>query len=178
MTDERVAYFVKKYDMYKKPNGQIWARITPSKEDAAEIQPAREEFMAYFKRLEDEEKAKSEKAKERDRRVASIPGVKEIREAEDALWKWRRDFNRAMERGDGIIPTKKVKESDLEDLIKKYPDADFALKVEDERYSDNYEIAAIARRAYDAIGDGLSVAEVKVRYEKEKDEFVKRHMWD
>ena len=178
MTDERVACFVKKYDMYKKPNGQIWARITPSKEDAAEIQPAREEFMAYFKRREDEEKAKAEKAKKRDLRVASIPGVKEIREAEDALWKWRRDFNRAMERGDGILPNKTVTENDLKDLIKKYPDADFALKVEDERYSDNYEIAAIARRAYDAIGDGLSVAEVKAQYEKEKDEFVKRHMWD
>lgn len=178
MTEERVAYFVKKYDMCKKPNGQIWARIIPSKEDMAEIKLAREEFTAYFKRLEDEEKAKAEKAKEPERYIASIPGVKEIREAENALWKWRRDFNRAMERGDGIIPNKTVTENDLKDLIKKYPDADFALKVEDERYSDNYEIAAIARRAYDAIGDGQRVAEVKAQYEKEKDEFVKRHMWD
>lgn len=178
MTDERIKQLVSRYSIKDVGDGRIWLSRQPTKTDMDDIKSGKPEIIAYLRRKAEEEKAKAEKAKERDRYVSSIPGVKEIREAEDALWKWRKDFNLAMERGDGIIPNKPVTENDLKDLIKKYPDADFALKVEDERYSDNYEIAAIARRAYDAIGDGQSVAEVKAQYEKEKDEFVEHHMWD
>ena len=106
----------------------------------------------------------------------SIPGVPELREIRQEWQQYNREFNAAFERGDGRFPAvPQVKESDV---ASKYPSAVFALQVEYELGRSNLELYGIAENAYDALCEGKPWQEVKAQYEKAKEEFVQRHIWD
>ena len=63
-------------------------------------------------------------------------------------------------------------------LRAKYPDAAFALMTAENLFTGDPEQCAIHQEAYFSILQGESMKNVRFRYEKEMDDYVKEHMWD
>ena len=63
-------------------------------------------------------------------------------------------------------------------LRAKYPDAAFALMAAENLFTGDREQCAIHQEAYFSILQGESMKNVRFRYEKEMDAYVKEHMWD
>ena len=63
-------------------------------------------------------------------------------------------------------------------LQKKYPDADFALKIISNPFIPDRELGAIQMEAYTAILNGESIADVHYKYDRQIDTYVIRHNWD
>ena len=63
-------------------------------------------------------------------------------------------------------------------LRAKYPDAAFALMTAENLFTGDPEQCAIHQEAYFSILQGESMKNVRFRYEKEMDAYVKEHMWD
>lgn len=60
----------------------------------------------------------------------------------------------------------------------KYPDAVFAVLIASSLFNHNRELSQINQRAYFSILNGENIADVRFRYDRETDEFWKKHMWD
>ena len=63
-------------------------------------------------------------------------------------------------------------------LRAKYPDAAFALMTAENLFTGDREQCAIHQEAYFSILQGENLKNVRFRYEKEMDAYVKEHMWD
>lgn len=63
-------------------------------------------------------------------------------------------------------------------LQKKYPDADFALKIISNPYIPDRELGAIQMDAYAAILNGEPISSVHYKYDRQMDAYVSRHNWD
>lgn len=63
-------------------------------------------------------------------------------------------------------------------LRAKYPDAAFALMAAENLFTGDREQCAIHQEAYFSILQGESLKNVRFRFEKEMDAYVKEHMWD
>ena len=170
-----VKELIEKYQIREVNGGRIYAPVMPTAADKKTIAEKKPEILAY---LRAEKERKEREYQERVARFDTIPGVKEIREVAGALERHREAYNRAWESGKSVYPVCSYKPEDLEALRAKYPDAAWALMVYDKKFSDSYEISAIAERAYNAILDGATVSEVRETYEKELAEFRNRNMWD
>lgn len=60
----------------------------------------------------------------------------------------------------------------------KYPDAAFALMMSDNLFCHNRELSEIHQRAFFAILNGESIANVRFRYEEDSKKYLSRHLWD
>ena len=63
-------------------------------------------------------------------------------------------------------------------LQKKYPDADFALKIISNPFIPDRELGAIQMDAYAAILNGEPISSVHYKYDRQMDAYVSRHNWD
>lgn len=81
----------------------------------------------------------------------SIPGMRELLQAED----------------DEVFAVEN-----------QYPDAAFALRTANNLYIRDRELSAINFKAYRSILQGENVTSVRIRYDKEMDQYLERHMWD
>lgn len=63
-------------------------------------------------------------------------------------------------------------------LRAKYPDATFALMAAGNLFTGDPEQCAIHQEAYFSILRGENLKNVRFRYEKEMDAYVREHMWD
>ena len=63
-------------------------------------------------------------------------------------------------------------------LEHQYPDAAFALMTADNLFAGDHEQNTIHQKAYAAILHGDSISNVRVRYDRDMDAYVQRHMWD
>ena len=63
-------------------------------------------------------------------------------------------------------------------LRAKYPDAAFALMAAENLFTGDREQCAIHQEAYFSILQGDNLKNVRFRFEKEMDAYVKEHMWD
>ena len=63
-------------------------------------------------------------------------------------------------------------------LQAKYPDAAFALMTAANLFTGDREQCAIHQEAYFSILQGENLKNVRFRFEKEMDAYVKEHMWD
>ena len=97
------------------------------------------------------------------------------REAQEAEQEWRRRNFEAIE---GLVELRDARAAHVKALETKYPAAVFALSMEQRNYGSNYELAAMAKRAYDALCDGQDWQEVKATYDAENSAFTERHSWD
>ena len=61
---------------------------------------------------------------------------------------------------------------------KKYPDADFALKIVTNPFISDRERGAIQLEAYSAILNGEAIADVHYKYDRQMDAYFTRHNWD
>lgn len=60
----------------------------------------------------------------------------------------------------------------------KYPDAVFAIHVADNLFQHDRELSLIMQKAYFSIINGDNIADVRLRYEKDTNEYWSKHMWD
>ena len=172
MTKQEIAEMIAKYGIKDNRDGRI--RVSNTKIVTDEIYKriisVKPEILAYFA----DERAERER---RRQTFEEIPGVKELRAARAEWEEWHADYDAAWERGEGRYPA--APQSDVAAIAAKYPAADFALMVEGKRlYSANYELGAIASKAYDALCSGEPYEQVKAAYDADKEAFVKRHIWD
>ncbi|MEK1398564.1 hypothetical protein HCY90_00615 [Limosilactobacillus fermentum] len=105
-----------------------------------------------------------------------IPGLKEIKKAKAEWNNWKKDFNASFESEDAT-PLPKRPDSDLNDLLKKYPQAKAYLQMEALSNSADYELSSIGDVALEMVVDGDWEGAIKYDREKER-EFVNEHLWD
>ena len=78
----------------------------------------------------------------------------------------------------GMNELLQAKPDELSEIQIKFPDAAFALHTANNLFYHDREMSLIAQRAYFSILNGEKVTSVRLRYERETDEYWKRHMWD
>lgn len=66
----------------------------------------------------------------------------------------------------------------VDEMKEKYPDAAFALMVSENLFCHNRELSEIHQRAFLAILNGESIANVRFRYEDDSKKYLNRHLWD
>lgn len=117
--------------------------------------------------------------RERERKINSIEGLQEIRDAYHAEDRYRAAFERMMddESNDGACPPTRPT-ADIPALLEKYPRA--AAYLEAERYSmaAHYVKAAAGRKAIDAIIDGEDYQAAIAAMEKKWADHVAASIWD
>lgn len=172
MTQQEIKKLIAQYNITAAHNGNLSVRapsgaLTP--EARQMLRDAKPEILAYF----------AAQAQEQQRKLATfnaIPGLSELRAAIRAEQDYRAKFQRAMDDGSGILPNPPAVSSD--DVAAAHPAAAFALKVDNERFAEHFEISEIAQRAYDALCSGTPWQDVKASYDADKHAFVERHLWD
>ena len=65
-----------------------------------------------------------------------------------------------------------------EDASARYPDAAFALMTANNLFSHDTDLAAIHQQAFFSILDGAAIPSVRVRYDRQMDTYLQKHLWD
>lgn len=82
----------------------------------------------------------------------------------------------------GKIPGMKellcAEDDEIFEIETQYPDAAFALRTANNLYLRDRELSAINFKAYRSILQGENVTSVRIRYDKDMDQYLERHMWD
>lgn len=175
MNENEIKDMIQKYHIVDGHNGKLRvpSSLTPS--DGERIKAAKADILKYF------ESVKASAAQIAERELAtfeSIPGLIELRDARMRWAEWYKEFKRRMEDEmlSNVIPT--APKDDLKALEATYPEAVFALCIEKERNSANYEIAEIASEAYKNIMSGVPIPQCKEKYDDAMRDFCNRKMWD
>lgn len=66
----------------------------------------------------------------------------------------------------------------IDEMREKHPDAVFALRTAENLFSHDKELSRIHQRAYFAILNGEDIPNVRFRFDKDMDAYLKRHNWD
>ena len=138
------------------------------------IKAHKPEIIAWLKTREAEANAAAEV---RRAKIAAIPGLAEIRAAQNEVTAWDKEFNRLAESEDGVSVFRTRPQYDFAAMSAKYPQAAAYLKAESLSLKSNYELAAIGDKALEMVIDGewqAALDYIKV----ENDKFVERHLWD
>ena len=78
----------------------------------------------------------------------------------------------------GVRELLAAQDSQIPSLQKKYPDADFALRIISNPFIPDQELGAIQLDAYSAILCGEPISNVHYKYDCQMDAYVSRHNWD
>ena len=154
-----------------------------SKEDipaySAYAKAHKPEIMEYLLKKEKQAEEDAQKARERQAKIESIEGLKELEAANEALLNYREAFNRAMESGDGILPSKpSVTPEDIEALCKQYPRAAAYRKAEAGSLSANYAKASAYKKALEKIINGEDCEKALADADAEWSAYCDEHIWD
>ena len=117
--------------------------------------------------------------KEKEAKIASIPGLKEI-EASEREWRnFRHNFNSAFDSENAAViqANLKMPDSDPAALQKKYPQADAYLQMKDLAGSYNFELSAIGNKAIEMVVDGDWQEALKYA-DREQQKLADKHFWD
>lgn len=117
--------------------------------------------------------------KESEAKIASIPGLKEIKASEKEWRKFRYSFNSSFESENaaGIQASLQMPDSDPAALRKKYPQADAYLQMKDLANSNDFQLSAIGDRAIEMVIDGDWREALKYA-DREQQKLVEKHLWD
>lgn len=130
--------------------------------------------------LREKKKAKKEaEKKDRERRIASIEGLEELKNAYKELAKWRIKFYSSFD-GEYAVGGMEVGEEpthDIEAMSKKYPRASAYLKARECTLMTNTELSKIGQKAVEEViyGDYQKAMD---DMENEIKKFAERHIWD
>lgn len=143
-----------------------------------ELKRRKAELIDFLKSERERKEAEAhQRVIEHDKKVAAIPGYIELRNAVYAVERWHTAFDRAMDRGDGIIPAHPDVKPD--ELRKEYPIAAAYEKALNYSYSSNYARAAAGREAEQKILNDPSCWETAIaEMERQWSEYVDEHIWD
>ena len=147
----------------------------PTEEAMTEIRESKSAIMDF---LAGREFKRQQERLRRERNFEAVPGVKELRQARREWSKYHRDFERCFYNDEDFSDLGPKPQSDEASLEKQFPSACFALEVDGKRFAANYEISAIAEKAYNALCEGGNWKDVKKVYDADMSEFCQRHLWD
>lgn len=115
-------------------------------------------------------------AAEREAKIAAIEGLDEIYAAIEEHEQHRAAFERAMYRGDGILPG--MPKSDIKALYAKYPRAAAYIQASEYSNSENLTQMGIGIRAKERIINEEDCKKVLADMEKEWGDYCHEHIWD
>lgn len=160
---------------YGKPALRIYNDRDAIKDGAVqEIKARKAEIIAYFAA---EREAAANAHYHRLAKINAIEGLKEITAAEREIAAWHAEFNRQANTEDGVLCMPEYPKYDLKAMYAQYPHAAAYIKAREYAEKENDELAAIGRKALDAVIDGdytTAMAAMDADIEK----FTDAHMWD
>lgn len=144
--------------------------------DLDAVKAAKPEILAI---LMAEREAEERAYQERQEKINSIPGLKEIKEARRDLEKWSDEFRASFESEDGggvgVRPKPKY---DLAAMYAKYPRAKAYLLADEYADAANYAKAKAGEKAREAIINGEDPEAAIATMEAEWTAYTQAHMWD
>ena len=139
-----------------------------------EIKARKAEIIAHFTA---EREAAAKAHDERHAKIDAIEGLKEITAAEREIAAWHAEFNRQADTEDGVLYMPEYPNYDLKAMYAQYPHAAAYIKAREYAEKENDELAAIGRRALDAVIDGDYEAAMATM-DADIERFSDAHMWD
>lgn len=140
----------------------------------ADIKAEKPEIIAC---LEAQGAAERVALEERERKIAAIPGLKEIQDAQNDVTAWNKEFRESFEDVGGLGVRKKP-EYDFDAIYAKYPVAAAYLKALSYSMSINDVKAAAGKTAIDAILSGADPAAAIREMESAWGNHCMDHVWD
>lgn len=144
--------------------------------DLDAVKAAKPEILAV---LMAEREAEERADQERQEKINSIPGLAEIKAAQEDLAKWNQEFQGSFESecggGVGVRPKPQY---DLAVLYAKYPRAKAYLLADQYAHAENYAKANTGEKAVRAIMNGEDPEATIAVMEAEWKEYTQAHMWD
>lgn len=179
ISDMTVEELIQKFEIepitYGRDAGKVMVKVPKNSVDRAALIDRIPEIKKYFsdkKAIEDAERARKEA------NVASIAGLKEIMDLQEANAKWNYEFKKSFEDCGGLGVGKRP-EGDEKELLAKYPQAAAYLRVKAEAEKENYELATIGKKALSSFEDNPSKwEEIISKMDKSISEFSEKHIWD
>lgn len=123
-----------------------------------------------------EREAAEKAAAEHEAKIEAIEGLDEIYAAIEEHERHRAAFERAMYRGDGILPG--MPKSDIKALCAKYPREAAYIQACEYSNSENLTQMGIGIRAKECIINGEDYEQVLADMEKEWGDYCHEHIWD
>lgn len=164
-----------KIDEHGQPTGNLVV-YRAEKAALAAIKAAKPEIVAAL--LEQRETALRAE-QERQKKIAAVPGLREIEAARADLVNWKLEFEASFDGenggGVGIRPKPKY---DMDALYAKYPRAKAYLEAKDFAESDNDAKAAAGRKALEAIINGENHEQAIHTMNSEWAAHCEAHLWD
>ena len=139
-----------------------------------DIKAAKPEIIACLEAQEAEERATLE---ERERKIAAIPGLKEIQDAQNDVAAWNKEFRESFADVGGLGVRKKP-EYDFDAMYAEYPVAAAYLKALSYSMATNDMKAAAGKTAIDAILSGADPAAAIQEMESAWGNHCMDHVWD
>lgn len=139
-----------------------------------DIKAAKPEIIAY---LEAQEAAERAELEERERKIAAIPGLKEIQDAQNDVAAWNKEFRESFADVGGLGVRKKP-DYDFDAMYAEYPVAAAYLKALAYSMATNDVKAAAGKAAIDAILSGADPAAAIRAMESSFEKHCVNHMWD
>jgi len=94
--------------------------------------------------------------------------MRQLQEAEAAA------FSRIPGMGELLNATQET----ISDLEARFPDAAFARMISENLFTGDWEQNEIHQQAYFSILNGESISQARFRYDRDMEDYLKRHMWD
>lgn len=164
-----------KIDEHGQPTGNLIV-YRADKTALAAIKAAKPEIVAT---LLAQREAGLRAEQERQKKINTIPGLREIEAARTDLVNWKLEFDASFdgENGGGVGVRPKPK-YDMDALYAKYPRAKAYLDAQDFAESDNDAKAAAGRKALEAIINGENHEQVIAAMNSEWAAYCEAHLWD
>jgi hypothetical protein len=170
MKQQEIERLIERYGIHQMPDGRLGMR-QPLAGDKARIIALRDDISAHLRAQRDERERKARARQELEERI----GLCELRAILDSWDSYRRDFARAMQRGEGWLPAE-PKES-AEDAAARLPLAALYLRAENEALRPGAH-GAIGQRTLDAIHAGMGIPAAIAQMEAEIAAEAERRAWD
>lgn len=141
-----------------------------------EIKARKSDILAAL--MEEHNAEKSARA-EREAKINAIPGLREIKAAQEDMERWREEFITSFESeaGGGVGVRTKPK-YDMAGLYAKYPRAKAYLEASDYANAEHYVKAGAGKKAMEAIINGEDYEQAINNMKAEWAEYTTEHMWD
>lgn len=179
---DRIDELIKKYRLqYLEDNDKFIVRESDlARKDKVldELKALAPEIKARFRKIRAEERKMYE---ERQKRIAAIEGLDEIRKAQNDLALWHKEFSASFngEYAVGGMGVRAKPEYDLKAMYEKYPVAAAYLKAKAQSEKSNYELSEIGKKALEEIiNNPTDYKHILKQMEREIKEFTDHHMWD
>ena len=177
---------IKTYDMHAahgKHEGELIVnKIKELKKDKRleEVRLNKDKILNYINnKAEKEKEQRRMKFEERQKKIQSITGLQEIRNAADEYTQYNRRLNRSFYgEGGGGVGVGQKPTANIAELKKKYPRAAAYLQAEKLSNASNYELQSIGREAVEKILSGKSYKKTLEEAKKKVSKLTDRWKWD